>query len=146
MCPFKAHNLRLYAAAEAWYAGIEKWKEGQYFFSHITEIIRLATLWKYGGGAGGGSLRAHTTFTRSPLLHITPRLLFYLHVLAPPAKNTFFFLFTRGSKLLRSTKHDACVVLSCRYLSYYTSVKPQLRDKIRVLCEWYEYRRMVSNS
>ena len=35
--------------AEAWYAGIEKWKEGQYFFSHITEIIRLATLWKYGG-------------------------------------------------------------------------------------------------
>ena len=67
MCPFKAHNLRLYAAAEAWYAGIEKWKEGQYFFSHITEIIRLATLWKYGGGVGGGSLRAHTTFTRSPL-------------------------------------------------------------------------------
>jgi len=35
--------------AEAWYAGIDKWKEGQYFFSHITEIIRLATLWKYGG-------------------------------------------------------------------------------------------------
>jgi hypothetical protein len=35
--------------AEAWYKGIDKWKNGEYFFSHITEIIRLATLWKYGG-------------------------------------------------------------------------------------------------
>ena len=35
--------------AEAWYQGIDKWKNGEYFFSHITEIIRLATLWKYGG-------------------------------------------------------------------------------------------------
>eukprot|EP00958_Prasinococcus_capsulatus_P000929 scaffold84_cov388-Prasinococcus_capsulatus_cf.AAC.5 len=32
-----------------WYLNIEEWKEGPYFFSHITEIIRLATLYKYGG-------------------------------------------------------------------------------------------------
>ena len=30
-------------------SGIDKWKNREYFFSHITEIIRLATLWKYGG-------------------------------------------------------------------------------------------------
>jgi hypothetical protein len=35
--------------AEKWYEGIEEWRKGQYFFSHITEIIRLATLYKYGG-------------------------------------------------------------------------------------------------
>eukprot|EP00898_Chlorokybus_atmophyticus_P003286 jgi/Chlat1/3959/Chrsp26S04205 len=35
--------------AEAWYSGIETWKKGPYFFSHITEIIRLASLYKYGG-------------------------------------------------------------------------------------------------
>lgn len=35
--------------AEDWYKGIEKWRTGPYFFSHITELIRLATLWKYGG-------------------------------------------------------------------------------------------------
>mmetsp|Transcript_38560 Transcript_38560/g.46633 ORF Transcript_38560/g.46633 Transcript_38560/m.46633 type:complete len:354 (+) Transcript_38560:415-1476(+) len=35
--------------AEKWYEGIETWRQGQYFFSHITEIIRLATLYKYGG-------------------------------------------------------------------------------------------------
>lgn len=35
--------------AEDWYKGIDKWRTGPYFFSHITELIRLATLWKYGG-------------------------------------------------------------------------------------------------
>ena len=35
--------------AEAWYSNIEEWKQGPYIFSHITEIIRLATLYKYGG-------------------------------------------------------------------------------------------------
>jgi hypothetical protein len=31
------------------YRNIEEWKKGPYFFSHITEIIRLASLYKYGG-------------------------------------------------------------------------------------------------
>eukprot|EP00232_Nephroselmis_pyriformis_P011387 CAMPEP_0182884430 /NCGR_PEP_ID=MMETSP0034_2-20130328/18990_1 /TAXON_ID=156128 /ORGANISM="Nephroselmis pyriformis, Strain CCMP717" /LENGTH=322 /DNA_ID=CAMNT_0025017631 /DNA_START=219 /DNA_END=1187 /DNA_ORIENTATION=+ len=35
--------------AEVWYDNIDRWKEGEFFFSHITEIIRLATLHKYGG-------------------------------------------------------------------------------------------------
>eukprot|EP00899_Mesostigma_viride_P018950 jgi/Mesvir1/27056/Mv20751-RA.1 len=35
--------------AEKWYANIEQWRTGPYFFSHITELIRLATLYKYGG-------------------------------------------------------------------------------------------------
>eukprot|EP00873_Tetraselmis_striata_P004465 jgi/Tetstr1/424729/TSEL_015247.t1 len=35
--------------AEVWYRNIEEWKKGPYFFSHITEIIRLASLYKYGG-------------------------------------------------------------------------------------------------
>ena len=35
--------------AEAWYRNIERWRVGVHFFSHITEIIRLSTLYKYGG-------------------------------------------------------------------------------------------------
>ncbi|GBG74744.1 hypothetical protein CBR_g19150 [Chara braunii] len=35
--------------AEIWYRGIDRWSSGEYFFSHITEIIRLASLYKYGG-------------------------------------------------------------------------------------------------
>jgi len=35
--------------AEAWLKNIDKWKDGPYFFSHITEILRLTTLWHYGG-------------------------------------------------------------------------------------------------
>ena len=42
-------HILLAVLVEAWYQGIDKWKNGEYFFSHITEIIRLATLWKYGG-------------------------------------------------------------------------------------------------
>ena len=33
--------------AEKWLQGVELWRQGPYFFSHITEIIRLATLYKY---------------------------------------------------------------------------------------------------
>ena len=35
--------------AEAWLTNIAVWKEGPFFFSHITEILRLSTLWHYGG-------------------------------------------------------------------------------------------------
>ena len=35
--------------AEHWWSNINKWKHGPFFFSHITEILRLATLWHYGG-------------------------------------------------------------------------------------------------
>ena len=35
--------------AEHWWSNIEKWKTGPFFFSHHTEILRLATLWHYGG-------------------------------------------------------------------------------------------------
>ncbi|QDZ25905.1 glycosyltransferase [Chloropicon primus] len=35
--------------AEHWWSNIEKWRTGPFFFSHHTEILRLATLWHYGG-------------------------------------------------------------------------------------------------
>ena len=43
------HQLLRGTPAEAWLDNLDKWKNGKYFFSHITEIIRLATLYKYGG-------------------------------------------------------------------------------------------------
>lgn len=35
--------------AEAWYRNIDRWRSGEHFYNHITEIIRLSTLYKYGG-------------------------------------------------------------------------------------------------
>lgn len=37
------------AEAEAWVARASEWRAGQYYFSHLTDLLRFALLYRYGG-------------------------------------------------------------------------------------------------
>jgi len=47
--PLSCHELFLHTPLEQWYLKVATWKEGPFFFSHVTDGLRLALLWKYGG-------------------------------------------------------------------------------------------------
>jgi hypothetical protein len=46
---FDVTSLLKYTPTEVWYYKVDEWRKGQYFFSHFTDLMRLAILYKFGG-------------------------------------------------------------------------------------------------
>ncbi|GAQ80700.1 lactosylceramide 4-alpha-galactosyltransferase [Klebsormidium nitens] len=46
---FDVTSLLKYTPAEVWYKKVDEWRKGKYFFSHFTDLMRLAVLYKFGG-------------------------------------------------------------------------------------------------
>jgi hypothetical protein len=52
---FDVTSLLKYTPTEVWYYKVDEWRQGQYFFSHFTDLMRLAILYKFGGEPGQAS-------------------------------------------------------------------------------------------